>query len=102
MINCTAYKQDGKTIYQYEIDGELVTKETMGTLAKAEFMACVEALLIAQQRGITDTVLTVKSKGVYINFFDLPNLAKNSDLFRSACLMKLLCEELRIRVKLSV
>jgi ribonuclease HI len=102
MINCTAYKQDGKTIYQYEIEGEMFTKETTGTLAKAEFLACIEALILAKEKGMKDFTLTVNSKGVYVNFFDLPNLAKNSDLFRSACVMKLLCEELGVKVKLSV
>lgn len=102
MINCTAYKQEGKTYYQYEIDGERVIKETSGTLVKAEFLACIESLILAKEKGLRDFILTVGSKGVYVNFFDMPNLAKTSDLFRSACVMKLLCDELGVKVKMAV
>lgn len=98
MITCTSYKEGTRTFYNIymltQSEPVSITREVVGTLARAEFLACIEALELARKwefkKGFN---ISVTSKAVYAHTDDSSVLSRTSDLFRAACVLKLLLEE---------
>lgn len=104
MITCKAYIENGKTYYTYIVDtgkeSIINTKESVGTLARAEFLACIDALNLANSLSMKHIRLQVNSKAIYFHTKTLSALAKKSDLFRLACVLKLLIDEMEVKIQL--
>lgn len=97
MITCTSYKEGNKTFYNIQLNDNgtdvSITREIVGTLSRAEFLACIEGLELAKsfkwKKGFP---VYVTSKAVLIHSKDVSSLTR-SELFRAACVLHLLIEE---------
>lgn len=103
-IECTAYREQVRTFYRYTFThGDRRfdrVRECTGPLSRGEFLACIESIEEAKNVGFTPDIIKVTSMAVYANCHDLQKLSKSSELFRVACVLKLLLEENNIRILL--